>query len=57
MMKKHELCDAQLKVWLPPSLFHKVELAAAGEGRSASGMARRVLEHWAATHDQPQATA
>jgi hypothetical protein len=55
MKQKHEPCDAQIKVWIPQSLFEKVEIAAACEGRSLANMTRRILQHWAAECDRPEA--
>jgi hypothetical protein len=50
-MTKHEQCTAEIKLWVPPSLRDKVELAAACEGRSSSNMTRRILERWASERD------
>jgi hypothetical protein len=52
MKHKPEPCDAQLKAWIPQSLFDKVEIAAARDGRSLANMTRRILERWAAA-EQP----
>jgi hypothetical protein len=54
---KHEQCTAEIKLWVPPTLRDKVELAAAVEGRSLSGMARRILERWVSERDGRGAAA
>jgi hypothetical protein len=55
MKQKPEPCDAQLKAWVPRSLFDKVETAAASEGRSMAS--RRILQGWAAEHDDRSGAA
>ena len=52
---KPEQCTAEIKLWVPPTLRDKVELAAAAEGRSLSNMTRRILERWVA--EQPSGRA
>ena len=56
-MKRKELCNTPLKVWVPQSLFDKIELRAAAEERSLSTTARRLLEAATAEHDGQSAAA
>jgi hypothetical protein len=52
--KAAEPSDTPLKVWVPQSLFDKIDRLAFAEGRSLSTMARRILEA-AVTDDQSEA--
>jgi hypothetical protein len=56
-MKRKEPCDAPLKVWVPRSLFDKIDRRAAAEERSLSTTARRLLEAATAEHDGQSAVA
>jgi len=48
-------CSEQIVLRLSRSLRDCIETAAATEGRSLANMARRILEHWAAERDRPEA--
>jgi hypothetical protein len=56
-MRKHkpEPCDVELKVWIPRSLFNKIDRRAFDEGLKLSTTARRILE--AATADDQSEAA
>lgn len=56
-MRKHkpEPCDVELKVWVPQSLFDKIDRRAFAEGLKLSALARRLLE--AATADEGRSEA
>jgi hypothetical protein len=44
MKHEREQCDHEIKAWVTPSLYDRIERDAANEGRSISNMTRRLLE-------------
>jgi hypothetical protein len=49
--RKPEPCDVELKVWVPRSLFDKIDRRAFAEGLKLSTTARRLLEAATAERD------